>query len=389
MLILPNIGNYRRIVIKIGSSLLVDGQDEGQEGQVRKTWLKSLAQDIYQLKQIKDDKTEILIVSSGSIALGRTKLNLHGRALRLDEKQAAAAIGQISLMSLYQESLHAYGLQGAQILLTLQDTELRKRHLNARQAILQLLAWDYIPIINENDTVTTQEIRYGDNDRLAARVASMLSADLLILLSDVDGLYSADPRIDSKAQHIAKVIELNDDMMKMAGGAPAGYSSGGMRTKLAAAHIAMQAGCDMVIAKGAANHPLQRLQNQERTTHFQANSNPLQARKSWIAGMIEVKGKIYIDKGAAKALQDGNSLLPSGVKKTVGDFERGDAVEIILTSDPHNNKEQNEKIATGLIGFSGEETQKIIGLHSNKIAEVLGYEGRSTLIHRDDLVLNS
>ncbi len=365
---------FNRIVIKIGSALLVDERDLS----VQEAWLTSLAEDILRLKQNNPD-CEFIIVSSGAIAHGRKSLNWGGRDLKLVEKQAAAAIGQIGLMQRYQQLFSPFNLSLAQILLSPQDTEERKRHLNARNAILQLLDLNHIPIINENDTIATAEIRYGDNDRLAARVAGMVSADLLILLSDVDGLYDADPSKDHNAHHIADIHALTPEILAMGGEATNRLSSGGMITKLEAARIAMQAGCHMVIAKGEGLNPLTRLEQGERRSVFYPQSTPLQARKRWISGMLQPKGKLWIDAGAWAALQAGKSLLPSGVKASEGDFERGDPVAILT-------QEQNQSVAVGLSAYSAIETMKITGHHSNEIHDILGYSAGATLIHRDDLV---
>lgn len=380
------------MVIKIGSALLVDPADLT----LRDKWLQALAADIASAAPKPDGNsqdgnnkalpTKFIIVTSGSIALGRSQLGWHEQKLKLDEKQAAAAIGQSLLMEAYQHALGEYGLKAAQILLTPQDTEQRNRHLNARQAILQLLEMNYIPVINENDTVTTAEIRYGDNDRLAARVAAMVSADLLILLSDVDGLYTADPRLDKDAAHLPTIEVLDPSIMAMGGKAPKGNSSGGMETKLQAAKIAMQAGCDMIIMKGKQHHPLQTLTQNDspsvRFSLFKSQSSPMQARKSWIAGTIHPKGSLTIDQGAWRALQAGNSLLPSGVIAVTGDFDRGDALTLHVDGD-----DQDKIIGIGLSAYDDHQTSLIMGHHSNEIPKILGFSGRPTLIHRDDLAL--
>jgi len=321
----------------------------------------------------------MLLVSSGAIAVGRRHLGLTGRNLKLEEKQAAAASGQIRLAHAYQEALGKHGVAVAQILLTPDDTEERRRHLNARATIEELLALGAVPIINENDTVATQEIRFGDNDRLAARVAQMISADTLVLLSDIDGLYTADPRSDAKARHIPEVRELSADIEAMAGAAPPGMSSGGMVTKLAAARIAMTAGCRMVIAKGAALHPLTALESGARATWFVPSSEPLTARKRWIAGSLKPLGTLTVDEGAAAALTRGTSLLPAGVVLVEGDFDRGDPVLVC--------RRDGREVGRGLCAYSSTDTRAIAGHKSREIETILGYRGRDEVIHRDDLVM--
>ena len=364
----------KRLVVKIGSALLVDGKN----GNIRDGWLDALASDI---AWCRENGQEILVVSSGSIALGRHQLRLPAdRNLRLEESQAAAAAGQIRLAHAYQQTLAKYDLSVAQILLTLDDTENRRRHLNARSTLNQLLQLGVIPVINENDTVATNEIRFGDNDRLGARVAAMISADCLILLSDIDGLYEEDPRINLIAKHIGEVAEVTTCIEAMAGTAPVGYSSGGMVTKLDAAKIAMASGCHMAITDGNANQPLTALANGARATWFAAEASPLTARKRWIAGTIKPTGEIIVDTGAAKALLDGKSLLPAGITHIEGDFLRGDAVRV-------RNGDGNE-IARGLIAYAVEDALKIKGHKSSEIEAILGYRGRDEMIHRDNLVLN-
>jgi glutamate 5-kinase len=364
----------KRLVIKIGSALLV----ESDKGEIREKWLDALARDI---ALCREHGQEVLIVSSGSIALGRRQLSLaSGRRLRLEESQAAAAAGQIRLAHAYQQILARHGLSVAQILLTLDDTEDRRRHLNARSTLNQLLQLGVIPVINENDTVATTEIRFGDNDRLAARVAAMTSADCLVLLSDIDGLYESDPRENPNAVHIAEVSEVTPEIEAMAGAAPVGYSSGGMVTKLDAAKIAMTSGCHMVITDGKPNHPLTALSKGARATWFTAKSSPLTARKRWIAGSVNPVGHISVDEGAAKALASGKSLLPAGVTEVRGEFARGDAV-IIRTQD-------GREIARGLAAYSAKDAALIKGHKSGEIEAILGYPGRTEMIHRDNLVLN-
>jgi glutamate 5-kinase len=362
----------RRLIVKIGSALLVDEAS----GNIRRAWLEALMDD---LARCRARGQEILIVSSGAIAVGRRHLGLTGTALKLEEKQAAAATGQIRLAHAYQEALARHGITVAQILLTPEDTEERRRHLNARATLNQLLALGAVPVINENDTVATAEIRFGDNDRLAARVAQMVSADTLVLLSDIDGLYTADPRSDKTARLIPEVRELTAEIEAMAGDALPGYSSGGMVTKLAAARIAMTAGCRMVIARGTPLRPLAALENGAAATWFLPSSEPLTARKRWIAGALNPVGVLIVDDGAAQALKRGKSLLPAGIAAIEGEFERGDAV-IVRTR-------AGAEAARGLTAYSSADIRRIAGHKSGEFAAILGYRGRDEVIHRDDLVL--
>ena len=362
----------RRLIVKIGSALLV----EDASGDIKRAWLDALVEDIARCRA---RGQEMVIVSSGAIAVGRRPLGLTGKSLKLEEKQAAAAAGQIRLAHAYQESLGRHGIAVAQILLTPEDTEERRRHLNARATIEQLLALHAVPVINENDTVATSEIRFGDNDRLAARVAQMISADTLVLLSDIDGLYTADPRRDPAARHIAEVREISPAIEAMAGAAPAGYSSGGMVTKLAAARIAMAAGCRMAIAKGEALRPLQAIEAGAKATWFLPGSEPRTARKRWIAGTLNPMGVLVVDAGAVAALRRGTSLLPAGVTDIEGEFERGDPVAI-KTRD-------GREVARGLSAYSSEDARAIAGHKSGEIEAILGYRGRDEMIHRDDLVV--
>jgi glutamate 5-kinase len=362
----------RRLIVKIGSALLVDDAT----GHLRRAWLDALADDIALLRQ---RGQEVLVVSSGAIAVGRRHLGLTGRALRLEEKQAAAATGQIRLAHAYQEALARHGITVAQILLTPEDTEERRRHLNARATLTQLLALGAVPVINENDTVATAEIRFGDNDRLGARVAQMVSADTLVLLSDIDGLYTADPRRDAAARHIAEVRELTPEIEAMAGAAPSGYSSGGMITKLAAARIAMTAGCRMVIARGEVMSPLGAIEAGARATWFIPPGEPRTARKRWIAGTLNPMGVFIVDDGAAQALKRGKSLLPAGVVAVEGEFERGDAVLV--------RSRAGTEAGRGLSAYSSEDARRIAGHKSGEIEALLGYRGRDEMIHRDDLVV--
>jgi len=368
-----NISTAKRLVVKIGSALLVDNET----GDIRRKWLDALTDDVAALRQ---RGIEVVLVSSGAIAVGRRHLGLESGTLRLEEKQAAAATGQIRLAHAYQERLARHDITVAQILLTLDDTEERNRHLNARSTLNTLLKMDAVPVINENDTVATSEIRFGDNDRLAARVAAMISADTLVLLSDIDGLYTADPRKDKNAQFIPEITELTSDVEAMAGEAPPGYSSGGMVTKLSAARIAMSAGCRMAIANGHRMNPLQALLDGATCSWFLPSATPRTARKRWIAGALKPKGKIAVDAGALGALKAGRSLLPAGVIRVEGRFERGDAV---VVTDP-----AGAEIARGLVAYSARDAKFIMGHKSREIASLLGYRGRDEMIHRDDLVLS-
>jgi glutamate 5-kinase len=362
----------RRLIVKIGSALLVDEAS----GDLRRQWLDALVEDIVRCRA---RGQEVLIVSSGAVAVGRRHLGLSGTALRLEEKQAAAAAGQIRLAHAYLEALGAHGISVAQILLTPDDTEERRRHLNARATLEQLLALGAVPVINENDTVATSEIRFGDNDRLAARVAQMISADTLVLLSDIDGLYTADPRRDQAARHVPELREISPAIEAMAGRAPPGSSSGGMVTKLQAARIAMAAGCRMVIAKGDGLHPLAAIEAGARTTWFIPSSEPRTARKRWIAGAVNPMGALTVDAGAAAALRRGTSLLPAGVTAVEGTFERGDSV-IVKGRD-------GRELARGLSAYSSDDARAIAGHKSGEIEAILGYRGRDEMIHRDDLVV--
>jgi glutamate 5-kinase len=367
-----DLASARRLIVKIGSALLVDDAN----GDIRRAWLQAFSED---LARCRARGQEVLIVSSGAIAVGRRHLGLTGRALKLEEKQAAAATGQIRLAHAYQEALAKHGLSVAQILLTPEDTEERRRHLNARATLEQLLALGAVPVINENDTVATTEIRFGDNDRLAARVAQMISADTLVLLSDIDGLYTADPREEPAAHHIPEVRELTPAIEAMGGAAPQGYSSGGMVTKLAAARIALAAGCRMVIAEGHGLHPLAAIEQGARCTWFLPAAEPRTARKRWIAGTLNPVGALVVDNGAAAALKRGTSLLPAGVVAVEGSFERGDAI-IVRNGD-------GREVARGLSAYSSADARAIAGHKSGEIETILGYRGRHEMIHRDDLVV--
>ena len=381
----------RRLVVKIGSALLVD-----DSGDIRRGWLARLADDVARCRA---RGQEVILVSSGAVAVGRRHLGLAGNRLRLDEKQAAAATGQIRLAHAYQQALARRSITVAQILLTLEDTEARRRHLNARATFAQLIGLGAVPVVNENDTIATSEIRFGDNDRLAARVAQMVSADMLVLLSDIDGLYTADPHKQPDARHLALVAEISPQIEAMAGEAAPGYSSGGMVTKLAAARIAMAAGCRMLIARGAPARgheqrraeeradeeagdepgPLAAIEAGGRATLFLPSGEPRSARKAWIAGTVEPSGTVIVDDGAARALRQGRSLLPAGVVAVEGDFERGDAVIVRSRSGAEAGR--------GLCAYSSADIRHIAGHKSGEIPAILGYRGRDEIIHRDDLVV--
>jgi glutamate 5-kinase len=364
--------DFRRIVVKIGSSLLVDRDS----GRLKADWLSALVAD---LARFAAGKRQILVVSSGAIALGRRPLKLGGRALKLEESQAGAAIGQIALARAWSESLDRHSLTAGQILLTLADTEERRRYLNARSTIATLLRLGAIPVINENDTVATNEIRYGDNDRLAARVATMMSADLLILLSDVDGLYSAPPGSNPDARLLPLVERITSEIEAMAGSAGSDLSRGGMQTKIEAAKIATANGTTMVIASGKPLHPLRRISEGAACTWFLAEANPVTARKKWISGRLETRGALVIDAGAVKALRVGKSLLPAGVRRVEGHFHRGDAVAI--------KGPGGEEIGRGLVAYDLADAERIAGRNSREIETILGYAGRAEMIHRDDMAL--
>ena len=391
----PQLANFRRIVVKVGSSLLIDSD----AGELRASWLKALAADIAKLH---GGGRDLLIVSSGSIALGRSRLKLPRGTLKLEESQAAAAVGQIALARIWSEVLGDHGIGAGQILVTLQDTEERRRYLNARSTIAKLLDWRAVPVINENDTVATNEIRYGDNDRLAARVATMASADLLILLSDIDGLYDAPPAQDPNAKLIPVVESVTSEIEAMAGDAASELSRGGMRTKIEAAKIATTGGTHMLIASGKIEHPLQAIADGGRCTWFLTGANPVTARKKWIAGSLEPKGTFGIDAGAVAALRRGNSLLPVGVVRVDGGFARGDAVIVrgpdgaeigrgLCAYDADDAQKvrgpDTREIGRGLIAYDAEDAEKIKGRSSPDVMTILGVSGRAEMIHRDDLVV--
>jgi len=369
---LPNLDDFRRIVIKVGSSLLVDAA----VGRVNQAWLASLVEDIAGRHR---EGRDILVVSSGAIALGRAVLKLPMGALRLEDSQAAAAVGQIELARTWSEALSRHGIGAGQILVTFGDTEERRRYLNARSTIAKLLEWRAVPVINENDTVATNEIRYGDNDRLAARVATMASADLLVLLSDVDGLYDAPPELSATAKLVPVVERITPEIEAMAGAATSQLSRGGMQTKIEAAKIATTAGTHMVIASGRIEHPLRAIVPGAPATWFLTPGNPVTSRKKWIAGSLEPKGTLTIDAGAVAALRRGNSLLPVGVIRVDGQFARGDAV-ILRGPD-------GAEIGRGLVAYDARDAERLKGRPSSDIAHILGIVGRAEMIHRDDLAL--
>jgi glutamate 5-kinase len=368
----PLLADFRRIVVKVGSSLLVDAG----AGKLNEDWLASLVAD---LAALHGGKRDLLVVSSGAIALGRSVLKLPAGRLELEDSQAAAAVGQIALARTWAEALSRHGITAGQVLVTLGDTEERRRYLNARSTIAKLLEWRALPVINENDTVATTEIRYGDNDRLAARVATMVSADVMVLLSDVDGLYDAPPGSTVSARHIPRVERITPEIEAMAGTAGSDLSRGGMQTKIEAGKIVTASGTHMVIASGRVDHPLDAITKGARCTWFLAVGNPVTARKKWIAGSLEPKGTLTIDAGAVNALRRGNSLLPVGITRIDGDFARGDAV-IIRGPD-------NAEIGRGLCAYDAEDAQKIRGRASGEIDGILGFSGRAEMIHRDDLVI--
>jgi len=366
------LSSAKLVVVKVGSALLVDSE----RGTLRRSWMQSLCADVVALRR---EGKNVILVSSGAIALGRRALKLRHGPLRLEESQAAAAAGQVRLAEAYADIFAASDIVAAQILLTLGDTEERRRYLNARATLKTLIELGSIAVINENDTVATAEIRYGDNDRLAARVASMMEADRLILLSDVDGLYTADPSRHADAKHLSQVAAITPQIEAMAGASVSGVGRGGMASKLAAAKIATAAGCDVIIAKGTLDHPIAALRKGERATRFVANGTPAAARKRWIAGVLKPEGTLIIDAGAAKALAEGKSLLPAGVRQIDGRFERGDAVVV--------KDRDGREIARGLAAYNASDAERIAGKRTVEIEAILGYRGRDEMIHRDDLIL--
>ncbi|MBS0247507.1 MAG: glutamate 5-kinase [Proteobacteria bacterium] len=369
---IPSLTSFRRIVVKVGSSLLVDSA----AGELKRAWLASLVADIASLH---GEKRDVLVVSSGAIALARATLKLPRGALRLEEAQAAAAVGQIALARSWSETLSAHAITAGQILLTLTDTEERRRYLNARETIDKLLEWRVVPVINENDTVATSEIRYGDNDRLAARVATMVSADLLVLLSDIDGLYDKPPAPGNGAKLIPVVPHITAGIEAMAGASGSELSRGGMVTKIEAGKIATTAGVHMVIASGRVMNPLQAIADGGPCTWFLTPANPVTSRKKWIAGSLEPRGALHIDDGAVKALRSGKSLLPAGVKRIEGNFGRGDAV-ILRGPD-------GAEVGRGLVAYDVADAEKIVGRSSADVLLILGFTGRTEIVHRDDLVM--
>jgi len=367
----PSLQDFRRIVVKVGSSLLVDSK----AGQLKRAWLSALADDIAALHR---DNRDVIVVSSGAIALGRAVLRLPKGPLKLEDSQAAAAVGQIALARSWAEVLGTHAITTGQVLVTLGDTEERRRYLNARSTVGKLLEWRAVPVINENDTVATNEIRYGDNDRLAARVATMASADLLVLLSDIDGLYDRPPG-DGDSKLIPVVPRITPQIEAMAGGSGSELSRGGMITKIEAGKIATTAGTHMVIASGRIEHPLQAIIKGGHCTWFLTPANPVTARKKWIAGSLEPRGTLTIDAGAVAALRRGKSLLPAGVIRVDGAFDRGDAV---LIRGP-----DGAEVGRGLVAYDAEDAAKIIRKSSSDVALILGIEGRAEMVHRDDLVM--
>ncbi len=362
----------RRVVVKVGSALLVDPD----AGRLNRSWLGSLIEDLVRLRK---RGQQVILVSSGAIALGRRQLGLAKGVLRLEESQAAAAVGQIRLAHAYKELLEEKGITVAQVLLTLEDSERRRRFLNARATLESLLALGALPVINENDTVATAEIRYGDNDRLAARVAQMTGADCLVLLSDVDGLYTADPHKEPAAELIDRVLRVTPEIEAVAGRSASDVGSGGMATKIMAAKIATAAGCHMCIAAGHPRHPVRRIEDGARCTWFVPGASPVAARKQWIAGTLRPAGAVAIDAGALRALHEGKSLLPAGVVRALGRFDRGDTVSVIGPD--------GAEIARGIVAYSDADAARIMGRRSSEIEGILGYRGRDEMIHRDDLVI--
>ena len=369
----PEWDRARRIVVKIGSALLADRTT----GTLKSQWLASLIEDVASLRKA---GRQVVLVSSGAVALGRYKLGLPKGTLELEQSQAAAAVGQISLAAAYQALAGEHGMTVAQILLTLGDTEQRRRYLNARHTIETLLELGAIPVVNENDTVATAEIKYGDNDRLSARVASMVSADCLVLLSDIDGLYTAPPHADRKARHIPIVTEITPEIEAMAGAPGTEFSKGGMKTKIEAGKIALGAGTHMVIAAGNLMNPLRAIGEGSTVTWFLAKQDPVTAKKRWIAGQLEPRGVLHIDTGAEKALFSGSSLLPAGVTRVEGTFDRGDAI-IIRSAD-------GRELGRGLVAYTNKDADRIVGKRSADIEAILGYNGGDELVHRDDMALS-
>ena len=365
------INKFKKIVIKVGSSSIINEKTE----KIRIKWLNTLCEDISSLT---NDNKKIVIVSSGAIALGKKVISNNRNIRRLEDKQAAAAVGQIDLVNSWQKSLNNYKIKSAQLLLTLNDSEIRRNYLNVRKTISSLHKNNFIPIVNENDTVATDEIRFGDNDRLAAQVASLVGAEILVLLSDVDGIYSADPKLEKMSRHIPIVDEVNEAIVSLAGETFSNIAKGGMRTKVEAAQIASLAGCATVIAKGDLSYPISSIVNGGKVSWFLASRNPENARKQWI-NSIKIKGSVFIDEGAKKAIESGSSLLPAGITKFFGRFARGDIVEIINMD--------GKKVGKGISSYNSEELEKIKGCSREKISIKLGHVARSAFIHRDDMIL--
>ena len=362
---------YRRLVVKVGSSLLIRS-----DGALDREWLAGLAEDLSDLRR---GERDLLVVTSGAIAIGSRILDINRRRAKLEDLQAAAAAGQVQLALAWQEALGLHGIVTAQVLLTPGDTEDRRRFLNARGTLKRLLEHGVVPVINENDTVATEEIRYGDNDRLAARVAQLVMADGLLLLSDVDGLYTSDPGRNSAARHIPDVRAIDDALLAMAGETRSEIGSGGMRTKVLAARIATHAGCATLIASGKRAHPVRHLLEGGRATLFHAPRSPAAARKQWLAGALGVAGRLEVDEGAVQALRAGSSLLPVGVSGVAGEFRRGDVVSI--------HGPDGAEIGRGLAEYGSDEAAAIAGCRSEDIEARLGYRGRSVMLHRDDIVI--
>ena len=362
--------NSKIIVIKIGSSLLID-----KNKKIRKTWLSEFAKDIYGL--IKKNK-KIIIVSSGAIAMGCKKLNLSKKNLKIDKSQAVASIGQIELMNLFSEYFVKQKINISQILLTLEDTEQRRRALNAKRTFDNLFQLGFIPVVNENDTTATTEIKYGDNDRLASRVAQISGADSLILLSDVDGLYTQNPKIYKNAKLLKEIKNIDKNIEKIATKSIGEHGTGGMKTKIDAAKICQLSGCQMAIANGLLTRPIKKILNYNNCTWFLPKISKLDARKKWIISSISPKGEIVIDDGATRALSNGKSLLAAGITKVSGKFKKGDHIKVL-------NKE-NYECARGLSSFSSDEILRIMGCHSKEIQKILGYVSKSEVIHKDDMV---
>lgn len=359
------------VVVKVGSRLIA-----GEGSHARSEWMASLADDV---KTLRDNAVQVVIVSSGAVALGRPKLKLGNGSLPLAEKQAAAAAGQPLLMQAWAQAFARHGIEVSQSLLTLEDAQVRRRYLNARTTLQHLLQHKLVPIINENDTVATAEIKFGDNDRLAARVAAMLGADTLVLLSDVDGLYDKNPQQHKDATHIATIEQITKQIEAMGGGAISGFSNGGMITKIEAARIATAAGCSVIIAKGEAHHPLQAILDGARSSIFVASQTPVNARKHWIQSALNLPGAVVVDAGAVTALSHGKSLLPAGITQVKGDFDRGDIIGIETVD--------GTLLAKGIAAYHASEAGRIMGKKSGEIVMILGYEGEDTFIHRDDMVM--